>query len=163
MSGSARTPELQANTCASLDEMLFIQPWMQEPIYIQGGHKEAIKAMRSFATHADVQIQCSNLLGNMVQWNWVLARALADDSALDAMELGLQNFPDHPSVHTVTGQMGAFTDFDMQNRKHLVELGIVGQVYNITDTHYTTNDVAQMYNLLATLCHVPEAADEMEK
>merc|ERR1719210_1544000 len=153
---SAQTPEQQTILCTNLNSRLFLTPALQEPIYIHGGHLQAIKAMKSFATNADVQVACSNLLGNMVQWNWVLARAVADAGALDVMFTAMKNFPDNLAVRGISGQLAAFCDLDIQNKRSLVEQGVVDYVYNVTDKYYTTEDVAQMYNLWSTLCALPE-------
>lgn len=157
----AQTPAAQMQLCTKLLEKCSDDPTLQEPFYIQGAHTKAINAMKSYTYDAGVQIQCTRLLGWMVQWNWVLARALADAGALDAIVTAIRNNPDNAEVRMLSGDIGSFTDFDVQNKRRLVELGLVGLVYNSTDKHYATNEVAQMYNLWSTLCNLPDVAKEM--
>eukprot|EP00416_Gambierdiscus_australes_P016104 CAMPEP_0171064384 /NCGR_PEP_ID=MMETSP0766_2-20121228/6250_1 /TAXON_ID=439317 /ORGANISM="Gambierdiscus australes, Strain CAWD 149" /LENGTH=408 /DNA_ID=CAMNT_0011520413 /DNA_START=58 /DNA_END=1284 /DNA_ORIENTATION=- len=158
---SSQTPQMQALLCGSLLARLDLTPSLQEPYYIQGAHRQAIMAMTTFSNSPEVQITCSNLLAQMVQWNWVLARAIADEGALDVMVAAMHNFPDIEEVRRLSGPLGSFCDFDVQNKQKLGELGLVEQVYSATDRHYTTEDVAQMYNLWSTLCSLPNLAEQM--
>mmetsp|Transcript_98842 Transcript_98842/g.288335 ORF Transcript_98842/g.288335 Transcript_98842/m.288335 type:complete len:422 (-) Transcript_98842:37-1302(-) len=158
---SAQTPMRQAMMCSILNWKLRKTPAMQEPMYVQGGHEQAIKAMKLFATDAFVQTTCSGFMGNMVQWNWVLARALGDAGALDLIITAMRNFPEEESVRALTSDLGAFCDFDNENRKRVVELGGLDLVYQATDMHYTTRDVEQMYNLWAAMSGSPEVVEQM--
>merc|ERR1719161_1492770 len=61
----------------------------------------------------------------------------------------------------MAGMLGAFTDFDQENKRKLVELGLIQLVYSRNDKVSSDQSVGSMYCFWGTLCDQPDAAELM--
>jgi len=134
---------VQARGCVAVAVCLGVTPHWQDTAVGLGVQELALRAMKRFPLKFAVQLNCSRMLADSVQWKEELARRGGRAGAIEHMLAAVRTFESAPEATRIFADLGAFCDFVPENRRKVKRAGGIDLAFKLAKERYRDLETQQ--------------------